>query len=225
MQESLKLCAAILTVAVPMPLAYAVPASPKSYDPIPPAWNKRMSLTGMLMMGAQYCTQQGQCHTVGLDHAPIVVDGIARNALEACRAQPEIEECRKASLPVDIVAMSQAGSVIVALNGRNYAVAGIQWSREEPDGSFIGGPITVNAKDESIPLQLYLMGQSRQTTLAAREALKERRKKTLAGILRIKREPCDELIDIFQSPVGMWLISCKVGGTEVHYQESVSNMP
>lgn len=116
-----------------------------SYDPIPEAWSIKIGLPGTLSVGAEYCTQSGKCHDVG--------EGTV-GFIQQCQETPDAEPCLKARIPVQVLASSQNGSVIVRLNGRNYAVGGIQWEHREPDGSSIGGPVSVIYQGASIPLRL-----------------------------------------------------------------------
>ena len=127
----------------------------KSYDPLPTAWSIKIGLSGMLSVGAEYCTQSGQCKFVGDDIVGFTIGHTPVGGIQGCQAMPDAEPCLKARIPVDVLAESPAGSVIVRLNGRNYAVSGLQWYKREPDGSFIGGPVSVISHGAIIPFQLY----------------------------------------------------------------------
>jgi len=118
---------------------------PSSYDPIPGGWNIKIDLPGTLSVGAEYCTQSGNCQYVGQGNIGL---------LQVCQETPDAGACLKARVPVQVLASSPNGSVIVRLNGRNYGVAGVQWEHREPDGSSIGGPVSVIYQGASIPLRL-----------------------------------------------------------------------
>lgn len=133
----------------------AAPPEAKSYDPIPAAWSIKIGLSGMLSVGAEYCTQSGQCKYVGDNIVGFTIGNTPVGGIQGCQAMPDAEPCLKARIPVDVLAASPAGSVIVRLNGRNYAVSGLQWYKREPDGSFIGGPVSVISHGAVIPLQMY----------------------------------------------------------------------
>lgn len=124
----------------------ATPPEIKSYDPIPAGWNIKIGLPGTLSVGAEYCTQSGECQIVGYD---------IEHLISACQGTPDAEPCLKARIPVEVLASNLNGSIIVRLKGRNYAVGGTQWDEREPDGSFIGGPVSVIYQGVNIPLQLY----------------------------------------------------------------------
>jgi len=124
----------------------ATPSEIKSYDPIPEGWSIKIGLPGTLSVGAEYCTQSGECQFVGHEIVHLI---------SACQEVPDAEPCLKARIPVEVLASSPAGSVIVRLEGRNYAVSGLQWDNREPDGSFIGGPVSVIFQGVSVPVQLY----------------------------------------------------------------------
>lgn len=125
------------------------------YDPIPKAWNIKIGLPGTLSVGAEYCTQAGQCKYVGDNIVGFRVGRTPVGGIQGCQMMPDAEPCLKARIPVDVLAVSPAGSVIVRLKGKNYAVGGVQWYKREPDGSFIGGPVSVIYNGVSIPLQMY----------------------------------------------------------------------
>jgi hypothetical protein len=116
-----------------------------SYDPIPAGWSIKIDLPGTLSVGAEYCTQSGNCRYVGEDKAGLV---------QMCQETPDAEPCLKARVPVQVLASSPNGSVIVRLNGRNYGIGGVQWEHREPDGSSIGGPVSVIYQGVSVPLRL-----------------------------------------------------------------------
>jgi hypothetical protein len=120
-------------------------AEPPSYDPIPDGWNIKIDLPGTLSVGAEYCTQSGNCQYVGQGNVGLI---------QVCQETPDAEPCLKARVPVQVLASSTNGSVIVRLNGRNYGVGGVQWEHREPDGSSIGGPVSVIYQGASIPLRL-----------------------------------------------------------------------
>jgi hypothetical protein len=130
--------------------------SAADYDPIPPAWNIRIGLPGTLSVGAEYCTRLGECKYVGDDIVGFTIGGVAVGGIQGCQGMPNAAPCQKAKIPVDVLAASPSGSVIVRLNGRNYAVAGVSWYKREPNGSLIGGPVSVIYQGVSIPLNCYM---------------------------------------------------------------------
>jgi uncharacterized protein len=138
--------------------AQAAPPETKSYDPIPEGWNIKIALPGTLSVGAEYCTQSGKCKYVGDDIAGFRIGQTPVGGIQGCQSLPDAEPCLKARIPVEVLAKSPAGSVIVRLNGQNYAVSGLQWYKREPDGSYIGGPVSVIYQGASVPLQLYRPG-------------------------------------------------------------------
>lgn len=123
-------------------------AHARDYDPIPAAWNRKINLPGELSVGADYCTQMGKCTHVG-DSA----------LMGLCLNRPDAEPCMQRRVKVHVLAASPAGTVIVRLNGKNYAAGGgHQWAKKMPDGYVIGGPVSVFMEGRSVPLQLYLQG-------------------------------------------------------------------
>lgn len=126
------------------------------YNPIPAGWNIKIGLPGTLSVGAEYCTQSGKCQWVGDDIVGFSIGGTAVGGIQGCQGMPDASPCLKARVPVEVLAASPNGSVIVRLRGKNYAVSGVQWFKREPDGSFIGGPVSVVYQGASIPLQIYL---------------------------------------------------------------------
>jgi hypothetical protein len=125
--------------------AKGAPPETPSYDPVPEAWNIKIGLPGTLSVGAEYCTQSGNCQYVGEGNIGLI---------QVCQETPDAEACLKARVPVQVLASSPNGSVIVRLNGRNYGVGGMQWEHREPDGSSIGGPVSVIYQGVTIPLRL-----------------------------------------------------------------------
>lgn len=128
----------------------------KSYDPIPPAWNIKIGLPGVLSVGAEYCTESGKCKLVGNDIVGFTIGGTPVGGIQGCQAMPDAEPCLKARIPVEVLAASRSGSVIVRLHGKNYGVGGTRWYKKEPDGSYIGGPVSVFSNGVSMPLHMYL---------------------------------------------------------------------
>jgi hypothetical protein len=114
----------------------------KSYEPIPPAWNIKIGLPGILLVGAQYCTQSGKCESVGNDIVGLTIGGTAVGGIQGCQAMPDTEPCLKARIPVEVLAMSPRGSVIVRLHEKNYGVG--------------GQSVYILYKGVSMPLDLYL---------------------------------------------------------------------
>lgn len=125
------------------------------YNPIPKGWSIKIDLPGTLSVGAQYCTEMGKCQSVGNDIVGFAIGGTPVGGIQGCQSMPDAEPCLKARIPVQVLAASPAGSVIVRLNGKNYAVGGVQWYKQEPDRSFVGGPVSVLYKGASMPLQIY----------------------------------------------------------------------
>lgn len=125
------------------------------YNPIPKGWSIKIDLPGTLSVGAEYCTQSGQCKFVGDDIVGFTVGGTPVGGIQGCQMMPDAQPCLRARIPVQVLAASPAGSVIVRLKGRNYAVSGVQWYKREPDGSFIGGPVCVIYQGVSMPSQMY----------------------------------------------------------------------
>jgi hypothetical protein len=125
------------------------------YDKIPKGWNK-IGLPGTLSVGAEYCPDYNgnRCLAVGNDIVGFNVGGTAIGGIQGCQMMPETEVCQQARIPVEVIAGS-GGHAIVRLNGKNYAVNGLVWSKQESDGSFIGGPVSVIYQGVSIPLQMY----------------------------------------------------------------------
>lgn len=125
----------------------ATPPETKSYDPIPEGWNIKIGLPGTLSVGAEYCTESGKCQFVADDMSPAL--------MQSCQEVPDAEPCLKARIPIEVLASTRFGSAIVRLKGRNYGVGGTiwQWGKREPDGSIIGGPVSVIYQGVSIPLQ------------------------------------------------------------------------
>jgi hypothetical protein len=130
-------------------------ADAEDYNPIPAGWNRKIDLPGTLSVGAQYCTQMGKCVYVGEDIKGFYIGRTPVGGTQGCQQMPEAEPCLKARIPVQVLAQSPTGSVIVRLNGRNYAVGGVEWTKREPDGSYIGGPVSVVYQGVSVPLQMY----------------------------------------------------------------------
>lgn len=122
------------------------------YDPIPKAWSIKIGLPGTLSVGAEYCTEMGNCQFVGSNIVGFSIGGTAVGGVQGCQSMPESEPCLKARIPVDVLASTPTGSVIVRLNGNNYAVGGVQWVKRERDGSLIGGPVSVIYQGVSTPL-------------------------------------------------------------------------
>jgi hypothetical protein len=112
------------------------------YDPIPAAWNIKIDLLGFLPVGTEYCTQAGKCRFVGDELRFKIGDVIVRGP-QGCGQNVDDPACVKARVPVQVLAASPAGSIIVRLNGTNYATGGPQWYKKQADGSYIGGPVTI----------------------------------------------------------------------------------
>lgn len=125
------------------------------YEPTPTGWDIRIDLPGVLSVGAEYCTALGKCQTVGDNIVGFSVGGTAVGGVQGCQMMPESEPCIKAEIHVQVLAATHYGSAIVRLNGRNYAVGGLQWHKQEPDGSYIGGPVSVLYQGASIPIMIY----------------------------------------------------------------------
>ena len=236
--ESLVPVIGMLLLALPLAAEAGDPATPTnaaaraarpSYDPIPPGWNIPMNIPGWLSVGAEYCTQSGECKVVGegsggLGPIPLKGGGTAPPSI-GCRENPEYPACISARVPVQLLARAPTGVVIVRLNDRNYAIGGLAWAYERPDGTAIGGPIMVKADDgEFLPLHYALRGMTQKAHQAAEQVVQDRRKKALAGILRIKREPCDELVTVTKESASSFTAICNVKGQRKQYVEGISGL-
>jgi hypothetical protein len=203
--------------------------APASYDPLPPSWNIIMNIPGWLSVGAEYCTQQGDCKTLGdgpdgLGPIPLKDGGTAPPSI-GCRENPEYPACISARVPVELLARSQSGAVIARMDGRNYAIGGMAWSYERPDGSAIGGPIMITAADgEVLPLHNALRGLNQKAFQAAQQRVDDHRKATVAGILRAKQERCDQLITVTKTSEGSFSAACLVNGRQKTYIEGISGL-
>lgn len=157
----LSIAAKISSVACTHPILRSTQAKPrskmkdKSYDPLPPGWNIKIGLPGTLSVGARYCTESGKCEIVGDDIVGFTVGGTAVGGVQGCQDMPDAELCLKARIPVEILAVARTGVPIVRLKGINYVVSGTSWYKREPDGSYIGGPVSVISQGISIPLWMY----------------------------------------------------------------------
>src|ERR1700688_1021470 len=96
------------------------------YDPIPKGWNIKINLPGALSVGAEYCTEMGKCQYVGNDIVGFKMGGTAVGGIQGCQSRPDAEPCMRARIPVQVLAASPAGSVIVRLKDKNYAGGGVQ---------------------------------------------------------------------------------------------------
>jgi hypothetical protein len=219
---------ALVILIVSSTAAPATGGALASYEPLPSGWNIPMNIPGWLSVGAQYCTQSGDCKVIGegpggLPPIPIPGGGTAPPSI-GCRENPEYALCISSRVPVQLLARSQAGSVIVRMHGRNYAIAGIEWSFERPDGSSIGGPIMVKTDGEILPLQNAMGGRAQKSHQVAEQRKQERIKASIAGILRMKREPCDELLSVTKDSTGLYLANCLVSGQSKQYKEGISGL-
>lgn len=160
----LSIAAKISSVACRHAISQNIHAKPpsklddKSYDPIPSGWDIKIGLPGKLIVGAEYCTQSGKCKFVGNDIVGLSIGGTAVGGIQGCEMMRDAEACRAAEVPVEVLATNRNGSVIVRLEGKNYAVGGMKWYKPKPesDGSFMGGPVTVIYQGVSMPLQMFL---------------------------------------------------------------------
>jgi hypothetical protein len=140
-------------------------AKADDYNPIPPGWSIKINLPGLLSASTEYCTQMGQCAWVGNDvigpHGERCLGDLVGPRGEVYpRLEQNSKTCLKARLPVQVLAVSPTTGVAIArLKGRNYAVAGSSWQKMqlEPDGSLIGGPVSVVYEGKSIPLHCFLV--------------------------------------------------------------------
>ena len=142
-------------------LCNSATAAAADYNPIPEGWNIKIGLPGTLSVGAEVCTQSGNCQYIGDKIVGFTIGGSPVGGIQGCSSQPDADPCLRARIPVEVIAASPSGSVIVRLKGRNYAVGGVQWYKQEPDGSYIGGPVCVTYNGASLPMQLYLHGWPR----------------------------------------------------------------
>lgn len=92
-----------------------------SYDPVPPGWSRRIDQPGLILVGGEYCTQDGKCHWVG-EAMPEAVypDGTRIAGIQACNMRQQQPECERARMSVQVLAASPGGSFIVRMNGVNY---------------------------------------------------------------------------------------------------------
>lgn len=146
-----------LVIAVGTAVCVFLPtwAYASDYDPIPAAWNIKIGLPGLLSVGAEYCTQRGQCKFVGDEIVGFKIGNTPVGGIQGCQPLPDADPCLQARIPVEVLAASRAGSVIIRLNGRKYAVGVLHWYKREHDGSFIGGPVSVISSGKVIPLQFF----------------------------------------------------------------------
>jgi hypothetical protein len=103
-------------------------------------------------------------------------------------------------------------------------VGGLTWSQERPDGSSIGGPVSVIYNGETLPLQLALLGQTQKSHMETEQRLDTQRRASLSGILRAKREPCDQMVEVIKNSVSSFTVTCEVAGRRVRYFEGVSGL-
>ena len=111
--------------------AVSLSALANDYNPVPKGWNIKIELPGILSVGAEYCTESGVCHFVGAvqdcvlepppPHDPCYKTGVPLGSRcvshKVCHpsAAPGVE------MPVQVIAESLAGSVIVRVQNKNYA--------------------------------------------------------------------------------------------------------
>jgi len=108
-----------------------------SYDPIPSTWSVHINLPGRLGVGARYCTQSGQCKTVGDEIRGFAIGGVPVGGVQGCQTAPETPTCLNAALPVQILAQAPSSHVvIVRLDRVNYSVSP-QWWKQEADGQYL----------------------------------------------------------------------------------------
>jgi len=211
------------------PARPSAPVERPSYDPLPPSWNIQLNRPGWLSVGAQYCTQSGHCKIVGegpdgLPPIPLKDGGTAPPSI-GCRENPDYPPCISARVPVQLLVRSPAGATIFKLEGLNYAVGGLEWAFERPDGTTIGGPIMVeNADGELLPLHYALRGMTKAAHDRAGQQVDEQRKRAVGGILKIRRERCDELVSVTKQSEGSFVATCLNGGKQKQYTEGVSGL-
>jgi hypothetical protein len=114
-------------------LSAAVPLSSlaNDYNPIPKGWNIKIELPGILSVGAEYCTQSGVCHFVGAaqdctveppaPQDPCHKTGVPLGSNCVPRKVCQLSAASGVEMPVYVLAESQAGSVIVRVQNKNYA--------------------------------------------------------------------------------------------------------
>jgi hypothetical protein len=101
----------------------------------------------------------------------------------------------------------------------------MQWAYERPDGTSIGGPIMVQNPDgEMLPLHYALRGMTKAAHDSAMQQVDAQRKRTLAGILKIRQERCDELVTVTKESEGSFVATCTVGGKQRQYTEGISGL-
>jgi hypothetical protein len=110
----------------------------------PKTWGVQINLPGTLSAYAQYCTRSGKCDWV--------IARTPQGDILGCYEKRDSELCLKARIPVQVLAISLiTGVTMVRLKGQNFAVGGQPWHQGEPDGSFVGGPVSVIYYGKNIP--------------------------------------------------------------------------
>jgi hypothetical protein len=123
----------------------------KSYDPIPNNW-KKIDVPGLLPIETEYCTESGECHFVGEE-----VPGL----LNTCQTTPAAERCLKARMPVQILAVSSGGLLIVSLNGRNYSIVLPRSGERLADGSSTADLLVIY-HGKTMTAQAYVESQAQR---------------------------------------------------------------
>ena len=95
-----------------------------SYEPVPKGWSRKIDLPGQLLVGSEYRTQDGKCSFVGSDQPDaILTTGTRIPFFQACQMNQRAAPFVAARVPVQVLAKSPAGSVIVRLKGKNYGTS------------------------------------------------------------------------------------------------------
>ncbi len=216
---------AAVASAITQRAANAVPSTARelgaSYDPLPPNWNVVLNRQGWLSVGAQYCTQRGECKVIGENLGPIPLgDGRTAPPQIGCRVNPDYPACVSGRVPVQLLVQAPGmGPVIVRMNDKNYAVGSPPWAAEKSDGSAIGGPIMVEESGELLPLHYLQTGKTRAARQEAVRKVELRRMQAVANDLSIRGKRCDKLVSVAKtSEGGEFTATCLIKGKEKQYK-------
>ena|ERR1017187_5519120 len=84
--------------------------------------------------------------------------------------------------------------------------------------------ILVTVNGETLPLHYYQRGMTRQAHIEAQQQLDEQRKRALSVDLRIRRKPCDQVLQVIKNSAGSFTAICDVAGQRVQYTEGISGL-